>query len=295
MGESKSRILDYLSRVDGAVPAYRLVRDAREARQFMRERGLEFPVVLKPDVGERGAGVAIIRTDRELEERLRNTAEPVILQQYAAGLEFGVFYFRYPNEPKGRILSITEKRFPELTGDGRHSLDELILRDSRAVCLAGAYARAARRPLHDRPAAGERIQLVEIGSHCRGAIFLDGSHLKTNALEAAVDRISQAHPGFYFGRYDVRTPSLADFQAGRFQVIELNGVSAEATHIYDPAVSLLEAYRVLFRHWRLAFAIGDINRAHGAEPMTVTALLRLVTRRKAEEGGSYVGTIQVVD
>jgi hypothetical protein len=41
-------------------------------------------------------------------------------------------------------------------------------------------------------------------------------------------------------------PMSPTFQRGEIQVIELHGVSAEATHIYDPAVSLLESYRVLF-------------------------------------------------
>jgi hypothetical protein len=48
--------------------------------------------------------------------------------------------------------------------------------------------------------------------------------------------------GFYFGRFDIRTPSLDDFQAGQnFKIVELNGVTSEATSIYDPCNSLLQA------------------------------------------------------
>src|SRR5205823_2177502 len=119
-------------------------------------------------------------------------------------------------------------------GDGRTSLKNLILGDPRAVCMASAYERTAKRPLDAVPAAGEQVQLVEIGSHCRGTVFLDGSRWITPALSAAIDRVSQAHPEFYLGRYDVRTESLEALQRGEFTVIELNGVSAEATHVYDP-------------------------------------------------------------
>ena len=63
------------------------------------------------------------------------------------------------------------------------------------------------------------------------------------------------------------------------QVIELNGVSAEATHIYDPGVSVWEAYRVMFRHWRLAFTIGRRNVELGARAMTVRELATLVWKR----------------
>jgi hypothetical protein len=63
--------------------------------------------------------------------------------------------------------------------------------------------------------------------------------------------------------------------AGRnLKIVELNGVTSEATHIYDPKLSLFDAYRVLFQQWRIAFEIGDINRARGTRPASVTDLFR---------------------
>jgi hypothetical protein len=195
---------------------------------------------------------------------------------------------RFPDERTGRVLYLTEKRFPAVTGDGHSSLKELILRDERAARIASTYFCAAKRPVDSIPAAGERVQLVEIGSHCRGTVFLDGSRWITPELTQAIDRVSQAHPGFYLGRYDVRTASVAALQRGEFQVIELNGVSAEATHVYDPAVSLWEAYRVMFEHWRTAFEIGAMNRARGFAPMSLTELLRVVlpTRKSRLHGAA---------
>jgi len=262
--------------IPASLQAYARVQRAHE---FLEQHGLALPVVLKPDVGERGSGVAVIRSERELEAYLQTAEEDTIIQQYIDGLEFGVFYYRYPGESEGRIFSITEKRFPAVVGDGSRSVAELILQDQRAVCLANVYLSRSRRPVDEVPMAGELIGLVEIGSHCRGSVFLNGSDLKTSALEKAIDRISQRHPGFYFGRYDVRTPSIQALQDGFFRVIELNGVSAEATHIYDPAVSVLDAYRVLFRQWRLAFEIGSLNRDHGARPMPSIELAKLIARR----------------
>jgi hypothetical protein len=68
------------------------------------------------------------------------------------------------------------------------------------------------------------------------------------------------------------------------KIIELNGVTSEATHIYDPRLSLFEAYRVLFRQWRIAFEIGDLNRAQGIRPTALRELLRALReyRRLAE-------------
>ena len=287
VGESKSQILDHLRQGDGAVAAYALIPAAlqayariQRAREFMQQQALLFPVVLKPDIGERGSGVAVVRNEKELEAYLRTAGGDTIIQQYVDGFEFGVFYCRYPDESRGHILSITDKRFPEVVGDGKRSLAQLILEDQRAVCLAETYLSRSRRPVDDVPAWGERVRLVEIGSHCRGSVFLDGIRFKTAALEEAIDRISQRHPGFFFGRYDIRATSIQAFQEGLgFKVIELNGVAAEATHIYDPAINLLAAYRVLFRQWRLAFEIGAMNRARGSWPMPAVALWKLMRTR----------------
>jgi hypothetical protein len=266
IGESKSEILRYLPH---AAPFF-VVRRGQSAKVD------EFPIVFKPDVGERGSGVAIMRNQQEVEAYLRTATCATIVQRYVPGCEFGIYYVRYPDAPRGRVLYITEKRFPGLTGDAQHTLRDLILRDSRAVCTATAYFRAAKRPLDSVPEKGERVQLVEIGSHCRGTIFLDGSHWITPELNAAIDQVSQGHPGFYLGRYDVRASSPEALQRGEFQVIELNGVSAEATHIYDPSTPLWRKYRVMAQHWRTAFEIGAMNRAQGYQPMTLEELRQLL-------------------
>src|SRR4029450_491962 len=78
---------------------------------------------------------------------------------------------------------------------------------------------------------------------------------------------------FLFARSHVRAASLGEFRRGvGFKVIELNGVTSEATHIYDPGIGLLEAYGALFEQWRLAFEIGAENVRRGA---TVTSLWTL--------------------
>lgn len=271
-GESKSQILSHLS--DAAEYILIPPNGLEDAQRFIDGN---FPVVLKPDVGERGTGVAIIRSFSELTGYLKQASGDTIVQRYVEGSEFGVFYCRMPHEPRGRIVSITRKLFPCVVGDGRTTLRNLIRSDPRAVHLAKTYEKTSRRPIDDVPAAGESVPLVELGSHCRGAVFLDGGHLKTEAMEEAIDRIAQSHPGFFFGRFDIRTSSIKSFREGHsFKVIELNGVSAEATHVYDPAVSLVEAYRVMFQTWRTAFAIGAANRDRGAKPMHLTGLLALL-------------------
>jgi hypothetical protein len=139
------------------------------------------------------------------------------------------------------------------------------------------------------PAKGERVQLVELGTHSKGALFLDGGWIKTPELEARIDEIGRSFEGFYFGRFDIRTPSVDDFKMGRnFKIVELNGVTSEATHIYDPRNSVIDAYRVLFEQWRLAFEIGAQNRRRGVKPRTLRELLKGLKDYSNRPGASSV-------
>lgn len=290
VGESKSAILEGLAPFPEFVSSWELIPAklepaARTARvtAFRARHALDWPVVLKPDVGERGSGVAVVHSAAEVDGYLTRATGDTIVQAYAPGVEFGVFYLRHPAEPVGRIFSVTDKRFPTVVGDGLRDLETLILADDRAVCMAAFYLRRHAARLGEVLPAGVPLPLVELGTHCRGAAFYDGGWIRTPALEAVIERLSQGFPGFYFGRYDIRTPSLEDFQQGRnFKIVELNGATAEATHIYDPANGLLVAYRVLFEQWRLLLEIADANRTRGTPLASWRELWRLVRRHEAE-------------
>lgn len=257
----------------------------QRARRFVAANGLSFPVVVKPDVGERGKGIEFIRNLAELEQRIAAAEEDLILQEYAGGEEVSIFYCRYPQRAAGRIFSITEKRFPAVTGDGESDLEELILQDDRAICLAETYFEQNRERLFEVPARGEKIRLVGIGTHSRGAVFLDGDRFKTPELEQQIDRICRGYPGFYFGRFDIRTGSIEDLRRGEnFKIVELNGVTSESTNIYDPRHSLFSAYRILFKQWRIAFEIGAENRENGAETASFSELAKMIFAHLAGRG-----------
>jgi hypothetical protein len=166
-------------------------------------------------------------------------------------------------------------------GDGRRTLQALILDDERAPAMAAVYFAKNESRLKQVVPAGERVPLVELGTHCRGAIFGDGTRFVTPALDVAIDRISRSFEGFFFGRYDVRASSIEAFRRGEVTVIELNGVTSEATAIYDARNGLFDAYRTLFAQWRLAFEIGAANRARGVRTMGLIDLVRLILRYRA--------------
>lgn len=292
-GESKFAILrglgqpaEWIARSGLIVAALPSRGRIAAADAFMEAHALSLPIVLKPDQGQRGAGVKVVRCRTELEAYLETAAGDTVIQEYVPGVEFGVFYVRHPSEPHGRIVSMTEKRLPAVVGDGRRTLEALILDGARTVCMARFHLAAQRSRLTMVPAAGTAVSLGDCGSHCRGAEFLDGKRWLTPALEHAVEVVAKRLDGFYFGRFDVRAASREALACGKFAVIELNGVTSEPTHIYDPAVSLFEAYRALFEQWSLAFDIGAANARAGAPVMSPVSLVRTTVSALRRTPGS---------
>ena len=124
---------------------------------------------------------------------------------------------------------------------------------------------------------GEQLPLAMAGNHCQGTLFKDGGWMITPALEKSIDRIARTFDGYYFGRFDIRYADVKEFMAGRgFTVIELNGVTSEATNIYDPEHSLFFAYRTLFRQFEILYQIGASNVQRGCKPTPWRRLLRSV-------------------
>ena len=295
-GESKARILalavahvpEWVApfvRVDRPVAALAdPAREAETALARLADADIALPVVAKPDLGCRGAGVKLVRTPEALKAYLAAfpaDASLVLQRLVPHEGEAGIFYCREPGEARGRIVSITLKYFPYVRGDGRRTLRALILDDPRAGRLQHLYLGRHAARLDEVPAAGEAVRLAFAGSHSRGAIFRNGTHLVTEAMEARFEAIARRLPEFHFGRFDVRFESFAELQQGRgFTIVEINGAGAESTHIWDRRTGLLQAWTDLMRQYRALFRIGAANRARGFAPMAMADFVRDYRREK---------------
>lgn len=282
VGESKFRILSNLP-PEWTVPSAVVEAGTSPARaqrvlDLVRQRGWTLPIVLKPDVGQRGVGVRLARDPADVETYCAVETGRILVQPYHAGpFEAGIFYYRFPHESRGRIFSITDKHFPEIVGDGRSTVEALIWAHPRYRLQASTFLTRHRQRRERVLAPGERLQLAFAGNHAQGTLFRDGGHLWTPALEDRIDAIAQAYPGFYVGRFDVRYADVPAFRRGEgLAIVELNGATAESTDIYDPKRSLVNAYRQLFRQWSIVFAIGATNRTSGAPVTSTRRLLQLL-------------------
>ncbi len=239
--------------------------------------GLDFPLVAKPDIGCHGAGVRVVKNRAGLRNYLAGfpSGEALLLQRLIDHEgEAGIFYVRRPGERTGHVFSLTLKFFPHVRGDGSSTLEQLIRADPRAGRVPHLYLPRHRHRLGWVPARDQRVRLVFVGNHCKGAVFRNGMDLITPALTRRIDALAKTIPAFHFGRFDVRFSSLAQLQQGEgFSVIEFNGGGSEATHIWDADTTLSAAYRDLFKQVRLLFEIGAIQRDNGYVPDSWLRLL----------------------
>lgn len=280
IGESKFETLDELqkSSPEFVAASYFLAEEGDrmgKLQALLAGGKLEYPFVLKPDVGQRGSGFKVIHCEEQARNYLSLVDVPIVAQQYIAGpYETGVFYYRFPHEKKGQVFAMTEKIFPAIEGDGIHTVAELIQADQRASLLAETYLTRFQESIGEIPSSGKSIRLVEAGNHAQGCIFQDGMHLWSRELEGRIDEISQKINGFFVGRYDLRYSSAEALTKGKnFWILELNGASSEPTSAYDASKSLAEAYGLLFKQWNIVFAIADENRTMGHKPDTILNVL----------------------
>ena len=279
IGERKSAIFKGLGQE--YVGRWRLVGAASDIQDrldllhsFMADHSLDYPIVLKPDAGQRGQGVKICPDLETARQWLEQAERDYLIMEYLPGEEFGVFYYRLPDQPRGRIFSINRKKLLDVVGDGKSTLEELILRDERAVCMAPMFFENLEADLLDIIPEGQTRQLGQVGTHSRGSLFLDGADLISPELLDRVERIVENYSGFYFGRFDFKAPSEEDLREGKnLKVIELNGLTSEATHIYDPKNSIFYAWKTLIDQWSIAFEIAEANLKKGMQPMPLAEFI----------------------
>lgn len=246
--------------------------------------GLEFPLVAKPDRGYQAWGVRKLDTRKDLEDYLGTFPfeAGIIIQEFVPYEgETGIFYVRYPGEERGRIVSMAFTYAPHVVGDGRRTVEALILADSVLAKNKALYAGLHGEALKGIPGRGEAFVLAESRSARMGAIYRNAQCAVTPDLEARIDGIAQDIRGFHFGRFDIRFADVETLKKGEaFQIVEVNGSGAEMLHFWDGSANLAMAYRTLWRQYRMAFEIGARNVGAGHRAAGIRAM---IARRQMQE------------
>lgn len=235
--------------------------DFKPKTQFLKSKSdltFDFPFVIKPDLGERGRFVEVIKTIEDWEKYpIQNH---LIAQEFVdLPFEFGIFYAKLPYENQGQILSITGKEFLVYTADGNSTLKAFVENHPRTVSRINYLKEKFKDVWEIMLPERTEILLEPIGNHNRGTKFHDSSNLISKELENKIDEIAKGIDGFHYGRFDVKTHSEEDLKKGKIIILEINGANSEPTHIYDEKFSLIQAYKEVKQHLDIQFEISKKN------------------------------------
>ncbi len=275
-GESKSDILKLIDKkylpkaieIDGL--SYAAISN------LLDQQNINFPVIAKPDIGERGTDVSKINNSKELKEYNQKSKSKYLIQEFITyDIELGILYSRMPNSDKGKVTSITSKEFLTLTGDGKSSIKELMQQSTRARFQIKRISKEMENGINLVLKEGEKKLLEPIGNHCRGTRFIDNNFLINDKLNIVFDEICLPIKGFYYGRFDLKVKSIEDLYEGRnIKIMELNGASSEPGHIYDSANTIFKAYKDLLFHWKRLADISKENIKNGLKPVSFSVIVK---------------------
>ncbi len=243
----------------------------------INEKAIDYPFVIKPDVGERGKGVMVINTPTELKLYLQEQPKQFYMIQdfVRKSQEFGVFFLKNPVTGEFSIPSLTRKIPLQVIGDGESTLLGLVQNHPRArryqdlVQLSDpAYV----------PFPGQMMRLSPMGNHCKGAVFLDYSSYITAEMTAVFKQIFEGVQGINYGRLDVKVDELMDLMdPAKIIILEVNGANAEPIQMYSPEKSYRQALKTVRFYFRTMAKLAQQNlkgrRIHFREKDTWASLM----------------------
>ncbi len=234
----------------------------------LKSSGLNYPIIVKPEIGGQGILFRKIDDEKSLEYyHFLMPVEYIVQQMVHYPIEVSVFHIRHPKEQKGIVTGFLHKIPLQVLGDGKHTLQELV--------LLNAKAEKRHNDLHSRHAdmwdkiipTNEKYILSYAANHNRGAHFIDLKDAINDDLVAVFDKLSIRINDFFYGRYDVMCNSIEELKQGKnFTILEYNGCGAEPNHFYDTGYTLGGACKEILKHWKLLYEISKYNAEQGIKP-----------------------------
>lgn len=268
-GEQKKEMYDLLPK-EMYPPTFNVMPgDPFESiEQRLAENGIVYPLIVKPEIGWQG--VMLRKLDNKEAFMRYHSMMPyeyIVQQLVHYPMEVSVFYIRHPKDEKGIVTGFLHKIPLQVTGDGIHTLEELVADHPKGKKRMAELQVKHKEKWNQVIPQGERYMLSYAANHNRGAHFVDlKEHIDEN-LSGIFDKISHRIDDFFYGRYDIMCTSVEDLKAGKnFTILEYNGCGAEPNHFYDTGYTLLGAYREILKHWKALYRISAYNRKQGIKP-----------------------------
>ncbi len=168
-----------------------------------------------------------------------------------------------------------------VTGDGTHTLEELILMNSKSGKRISELRAKHEKNFAMVLADGEKYMLSYAANHNRGARFTDLKKEIDDQLINMLDDISHLND-FFYGRYDIMCNTIEELKQGKnFVILEYNGCGAEPNHFYDTGYTLTNAWKEILKHWKVLYQISRYNYKNGVNywPLIKGIRFRLATKK----------------
>lgn len=273
--ESKKEVYDLIPfEYYPATLLFKTSSSTQEILALIKQRNLKYPLIGKPDIGMKGMMVKKLENEKEMLAYAENSKVDFLIQEFVPFKnEIGIFYYRYPNEERGHISGIVRKELLTVTGDGISTVEQLLLKNKRAVLQLPTLRIKEKEKMNIILQKEEELIIVPYGNHVRGAKFMDDSSLIDEELTNTIDSICKKVNGFYFGRLDIRYKDWEELKRGKnFSIIELNGSGSEPTHIYDPRHSVFWAWGEIAKHWKILYRVSKLNHQLQNTPYMTTRM-----------------------
>jgi hypothetical protein len=213
-----------------------------------------------------GLLVRVIENEQQLQVYHQKIQAGWLIQEFVSyDVEVGLFYIRHPEEKKGKIVGLSEKRPLSVVGDGISTIEQLVKSDERASEYEETIYRKQKKQWHRVPSKGEFVQLIQTGNRKNGARLVELLNEVDDDLIGVFDKISHHSDQIFYGRYDIKCTSLEDLKKGKnFSILEFNGVHSGYGHLYHCGKSAREAYSAIYKLWKELFDICIVNHRRGA-------------------------------
>ncbi|HEY5462596.1 MAG TPA: hypothetical protein VIJ95_05010 [Hanamia sp.] len=253
-----------------------------EINKMLSASGIQYPLIVKPEVGGQGILFRKIENEEQLKEYHSKIPVEYFIQEFINyPVEVSLFYYRYPFEKKGTITGFLQKVPMRVTGDGVHTLQELLLMNSKIKKRMAEIKLKHGQNFNKIIPSGDPYILSYAANHNRGAQFIDLSKEINDGLVNLLDEISLGINDFFYGRYDIMCNSVEELKQGEnFIILEYNGCGAEPNHFYDTGYTLTGAWREILKHWKVLFEISKYNHKHGVDYWPFLKGLRFRTETK---------------
>jgi hypothetical protein len=241
--------------------------DFEMVKKKLSEYNIDFPLVVKPEVG--GQGILFRKLDTL--EQLKNyhnkvPVEYIVQEKINYPMEVSVFYYRMPHLTTGVVTGFLHKIPLQITGDGIHTLHQLIRQHPKAYKREKELQHRHGTNFNIVLQAGEKYMLSYAANHNRGAQFINLHTEIDNRLVSIFDKISLSLNDFFYGRYDIMCTSIEDLKNEKsFSILEYNGCGAEPNHFYDTGYTLAGAYKEILKHWKALYTISRYNYKQGIQ------------------------------